>query len=165
MPKKALFYCLKVWITGVVVGPLLFYVMDKHFVNQLLSFLDFILVFDVGGLLFSIPSFLLLWATATYICKRPGDQPMQRLKLAGWSLLFTVLSPVIILVWQHTSPDSTDWSLLTRLIACYFAAIAAAIFFYRLPAGPQEARDQPEVDRPEAHPPKTITPPSNSSPD
>jgi hypothetical protein len=165
MPKKALFYCLKVWITGVVVGPLLFYAMDKHFVDGLLSFSDYIFVFFAGGLLFSIPSFLLLWATATYTCKRPGDLPLQRLKLAGWSLLFTVLPPVIILVWQHTNPDNADWSLLTRLIASYFASIAAAIFFYRFPAGPQEARDHPEVDRPEADRPAAVTPPLNSSPD
>ena len=139
MPKKALFYSLKVWIAGVILGPLLFYVIDKNEFDGLLSFPEYILIFLVGGLLFSIPSFLLLWAATTYICKHPGDQLPQRLKLAAWCLLFTCLPLVIILVLQNTSPDHSDWPKIIRFIASYFIPIAAAIFFYRLPTLPPQA--------------------------
>ncbi len=150
MPKKALFYSLKVWITGVILGPLCFYVIDKNEFDGLLSFPEYALIFLVGGLLFSVPSFLLLWATTNYICKHPGDQLLQRLKLAAWCLLFTALPLAIVIVLQHTPPDSADWPKIISFIAGYFAPIAAAIFFYHLPSAP--AADGP-------------TPTLNSSPD
>jgi hypothetical protein len=144
MPKKAFEYCLKVWVTGVVIGPMFFYVINKSYVDGLASFWEYIVVSFLGDFLTSVPSFLLLWATTTYICKRPGYQPLQRLKLAVWALLFTVLTIVAVAIWTGDDWASTDWSVVIRIFASYFTPIAAAIFIYRLP-----------TNQPPAHQPTT----------
>ena len=165
MPKKALLYCLKVWVTGLIVGPLVFYVMDNNDLDGLFSFPEYIFMSFVAGLVLSIPSFLLLWATATYICKRPGYPPLKRFKLTECSLLLTALPAMAMFAYFTNGWANPEWSLTIRLIASYFIPIAAAIFFYRLPAGPQDAQDHPAADRPEADRPKAITRSANSSPD
>lgn len=149
MRQKALEYCLKVWVTAVVAGPLFYYVMDKASVDGLLSFPEFMFVSVMGGLLLSVPIFVALCATTVYICKRPGSQAVQRLKLAGWSLLFIVISMEALAFLLGDDWTNTDWFIVIRFFASYFGSVLVAIYVYHLPAAQ----------------PKALTPSSDSSPD
>lgn len=89
----------------------------------------------LGSLVFSIPSFLLLWAGISFIIARPKLRPKKPV-IAIWASLLTA-APFLIL-FGNDDPNTGSASSALLGCACYLAPILAGVFFYRLPLHPDK---------------------------
>jgi hypothetical protein len=131
MASKVLFYCFKVWISVLLLGPLLLgavlWIVNGGPVDwSILSFLGYL---DLFGLAFSIPSFFLFWIGSFYIDGTAWSLTKKRFVIAVMGLPLAIL-PFLIASEVFWMPE---WSLIWTFVAAYYPLLVAAIFFYRLP--------------------------------
>jgi hypothetical protein len=127
MAIRVLLYCLKVWISALLIGTLLLIAMIYVFsqAHPLESDLRFALLLSLYGLGFSVPSLLLAWIGSFLIIKGPRSGLAKRLWIAVLAVPLTLLPFVIF-----EGGFSLDWCLIAGL---YYVATVLAIFFYPLP--------------------------------
>ncbi|HLZ85984.1 MAG TPA: hypothetical protein VKQ52_02035 [Puia sp.] len=129
MSSKVFFYCLKVWLTSVVLGPVIFWCWEIPDILTLSSFLAYLGIAILYGLVFSLLSFLLLWAGIAFLYRRGWPLTRQRLAAACWGLTLTLV-PFLVLFARADSvmqPDSVHLSL------SYLFPILVGIFVYQWP--------------------------------
>ncbi|HET6253415.1 MAG TPA: hypothetical protein VFE32_05050 [Puia sp.] len=131
MAPTALSYSLKVWISSVLIGPLLVFAVLLIVASGPVDWgvVDFILYFALFAFAFSIPSFFLLWIGSSYICRTVWPAAMKRLMIALLALSLTALAFIILIVFFWMP----DWSLIWTVVGTYYPVLVAGIFFYRLP--------------------------------
>ncbi len=142
-------YSFKVWLTNVLVGPMLLisgamgYMYLKHYYDHSAAAavsrqqLDWPNLKEVSwmylfGLMVTIPGFFLLWVGCFFICRRTWPVRMRKLGLAVCALLMIGATSVVLgmrLGWA--------WQPMTFLGGCYFLPLLCGIFFYRFPV-PQD---------------------------
>lgn len=130
MFKKVSLFCLKVWFTSVLLGPVLFWLWEYASPSSILSFLAYMAYALFYGSLLSLPSFLLLWAGTKYLSTRDWLVKYRRMVLAGGGLLLT-LFPFIVFFWRD---DPNIWSDEAVMCVCYLIPILGGIFWYPFPS-------------------------------
>jgi hypothetical protein len=126
--KNALVYCLKVWITCILTGPIILILCQ---IKSLHDFSDVFMTFYLAvviGSVFSSTGFLFLWVGL--VCLRRLDWKVKwaKLLLAGWALfVFIFLFSYFRDLHMSVSKDDEE------LILFYGALLTASIFFYRWP--------------------------------
>ena len=133
MSSKVFFYCLKVWLASVVVGPALFWcllsVLDRdaaYTVGYFLSFWGYGILY---GLWFSLLSFLIFWGCMVYISHQSWPSGQRRTATVVMAIALTVV-PFMILFGTVNILFPMGRVLFCL---CYLFPIVAGIFFYRLP--------------------------------
>jgi hypothetical protein len=125
---KPFIYSLKVWLTGVVVGALLFYFIGHPTDDSSMTFWGYLIVICLYTLLYSSVSFLIFWAATAWLTKRRLPRNRQRWIMTVIGLIGTVLPFPILLGRNHP-----DWWMLTEITGCYVALIVAGIWLFKFP--------------------------------
>jgi hypothetical protein len=137
MSAKMFFYCLKVWLASVLIGPAVFwcYLMVRDSSDGIL-FSEFLLFWGfsiVVGLGCSLISFLLFWGSTSYLYRHHWKTMRMRIATVLLALVLT-LAPFLICFRSFRFFEQER----ITLFECYLLPILVGIFFYRLPrdAGP-----------------------------
>jgi|SRR5579863_609458 len=131
MAWRVLLYCLKIWISALLIGTLLFLLLSFAFSRMALDrdelrFAGFWLVYGFG---FSLPSLLLAWIGTFFIIKTSLGVRVKRLWVAVLAAPLTLLPFVIF----NQGGASLDWQAVCLIAGLYYLVTAVAIFFYPLP--------------------------------
>jgi hypothetical protein len=132
MAIRVLLYCLKVWISALLIGTFLFVVLSYAFSQTSpmdrdeLRFAGWFLAY---GSAFSIPSLLLAWLGAFFIIRTPRSGRIKRLWIAVLAAPLTLL-PFFIF---DQGGASLDWKSVCLIAGLYYLVTTAGIIFYPLP--------------------------------
>jgi hypothetical protein len=133
MSSKLFFYCLKVWLVSVLIGPALFWCcLMRIDTDASYTFTEFLGFWGYGilyGLAFSLVSFLLFWGSLIYIYRRDWTGPQRRLATAFLGIVLTIVPFIIFFGTLNFFDEST------RVAFClsYLLPILGGIFIYRSP--------------------------------
>ncbi len=124
-------YSLKVWLTSVVVAPLLVYLVSyfagyTHFFNVF----EWLLAF---GFLLSLPSFLLFLFLVIFLSTKKWEPVLKQYLLTICGCVLTV-APIYLLFGREKT------SLLVMF--CYLVPCIAGIKYYRLPCKTMSPEEQ-----------------------
>ena len=133
MSSRVFFYCLKVWLASVLIGPALFSgclpFLDSDAAYTPGFFLSFWGYMIVYGFAFSLVSFLVFWGCMVYITHQNWPYGQRRTAAAILGIALTVV-PFMILFGTLNI-----WMAKERVIfcLCYLLPILAGIYMYRFP--------------------------------
>ena len=131
--KQALIYSLKVWLTSVLLGPLIPGLISAVHVNDTLGFgravsgfVIWLLFAFISGLVLSLMSFLLLLFTTATLLKTNLATLVQK-------LLFSVIIPVYASLPFLLVQDYQQYSPANKvLIISYMVVVVIGIWLYKL---------------------------------
>jgi hypothetical protein len=119
--KQALIFSLKVWVTAVIIGPVL-YILTTRIMGQVshndIELLEISII--LGGVL-SIPSWLLFFIATVQINKVTYILVAKKLIITFIGIVFTLLP-----FYTFFKGTPSEWSI------CYCVVIVAGIWFYKL---------------------------------
>lgn len=134
--KPSLIFSLKVWLTSVVLSPVIIVLTKLAVLNHegvistVKGILGGIAFFIYVGFLLSIPSFLLLWlVTALLVIKSNQSINVKKLMLSAVALLLSFLPLCFLLGKQSNYYDSE----LFGWLVIYASIILCGVWFYKLP--------------------------------
>ena len=125
---KPFIYCLKVWLSSVIMGALLFYFIGHPTDDSSMTFWGYLIVICLYTLLYSSISFLIFCAATVWLTSGRLPRNRQRWILTFIGLLLTVL-PFYILFGRN----SPDWPMLAEVTGGYLAPIVAGIWLFKFP--------------------------------
>lgn len=132
--KQALYYCLKIWLTSVVTGPVIFFLFSCSNNYTDLSILEdnaFIaLIMAVIGFIFSMPSMLLLWLATIEIKKRGLSVIVSKVILSFAGAVLTLMAG--ILCSAMIDPAVIIFSAL------YMVIVITGIWIFKLSPAPAQ---------------------------
>lgn len=133
MSAKVFFYCLKVWLASVLLGPVIFWFclmrLDDDASYTFRNFLGFWGYAILYGLGFSLISFLLFLLAETYIAHRDWTGQRRRTTTAVLGILLTVIPFLIFLGTLRFSNNAIS----VAFCLSYLLPVLAGIFYYRHP--------------------------------
>jgi len=125
-------YSLKVWLTSVILSPILYVLVDSvlnpKYISGLLGIFGFISYSIPYGLMLSIPSWGLLWISCIFINKRTATVRLKKIIL---SIIGAILSLLPFYLLFHLDDDNAHEDVITWSI-CYSVIIIAGVWFYKL---------------------------------
>jgi len=130
---KALSYTLKVWLTSIVIGPVLHLLINCFTATKMgyaqigiVSSLYFILMSIPFGIILSIPSFLLLWLSVYLLKKFDIDPLVSKISLSIISVILSAFAFFIVFGQDDPSTykETTIWAF------AYCSVIVGAIWYY-----------------------------------
>lgn len=141
MALKSLVYSLKVWISTIVLGGIIFLAWlslttSGFTVDNLEP--KFVGSFFLFSLVASIPALLLFWWGANYFCRTLHFARQRRLWLALMSFALTFLS-IFVAVTAMGGPAMAFIGMTALL---YYVVLLAGIYLYRLPEPPPDANPE-----------------------
>jgi len=128
MFKKIFIYCLKVWLSAVILGPALFFIPGDPTNDSSMGFWEYMMFACVAGLIYSLVSFLLFCAGVAYFTSLHISIALQKILTTGWSVLLTIAPFPILFGKNHP-----NWIILSELSGCYLLPILIGIWIYRFP--------------------------------
>ena len=139
MSKKVLFYCAKVWLTSLVLGPILYFTWSWSDLEGLLNFYGFTIAAILSGFILSLPSALFFWGGAVCLQGSRLSVGVQRLLLCAWTALLTFVPFWLLYDWAGHNPGSSLGQWL-QLPLCCWIVLVIGIYIFRFPtretAGP-----------------------------
>ena len=96
-PKKILYYCAKVWLTSLVLGPVLYFTWSWSDLEGRLNFYGFTIAAILSGFILSLPSALFFWGGAACLNGSQLSVSAQRLLLCAWTAMLTFV-PFLVTV-------------------------------------------------------------------
>ena len=133
MSAKVFFYCLKVWLASVFIGPALFWCfmtrIDRDAAYTFADFLGFWGYAMLYSLLFSLISFLLFLISMAYVSHQKWEWHRQRLVIAFLGIVLTVV-PIVIFLGTYRFFSDTG---RIAFFLSYLLPILAGIFLYPFP--------------------------------
>jgi len=130
---KIFLYCLKIWLTSVVVGALLFYFVGDPTYDSSMTFWGYMAVVCLAAAIYSLVSFLLFWAGVVFVTGRRISVWRQRWIAMAWATILVIAPFPILLGRNHP-----NWALLAELCGCYLVPVLAGIWVFRVPAVAQK---------------------------
>lgn len=128
--RKVFYYTLCIWLTPVLLAPLLFLVFYPLYHKTQWAFSLYILQVAIG-LLFSFPVWFVLYKFTVWVQKKENRSWLQKLYIALVGLLLVLLC-VVNLVQEE---NSMHYSFLEYALP-YTAVFILSMFFYTYPAPP-----------------------------
>jgi Co/Zn/Cd efflux system component len=125
---KPLTFSLKVWLTSVVLGTLIFYFIGHPTDDSSMTFWEYILVGLLYALLLSCVSFFVFWAALTWLTKRPLPKTAKRWITTFIGLILTAAPFPILFGGNHP-----DWRMMSEFASCYAAPIVAGTWLFKFP--------------------------------
>lgn len=132
MSKKVLYYCAKVWLTSLVLGPILYFAWSWSDLEGLLNFYGFTIAAILSGFILSLPSAIFFWAGVACLQTSQLSVGSQRLLLCAWTALLTFVPFLLLYDWagQNTGSSLGQW---LKLPLCCWVVLAAGIYVFRFP--------------------------------
>jgi hypothetical protein len=132
MSSRLFFYCLKVWLASVLLGPILLWgCLLQGGSGRSWTFADFLLYWGVTimtGIVYSGISFVLFWVLTILLYRQHWPVPQLRIAEAMLALVLTMV-PFLVL-FETNNFNQGDRA---AIFSCYLLPILAGIFFYRFP--------------------------------
>jgi hypothetical protein len=132
MSSRVFFYCLKVWLASILLGPILLWgFLLQGGSGRSWTFADFLLYWGVtimAGVVYSALSFLVFWILTILVYRQHWPVPQLRIAEAILAVVLTMI-PFLVLFEMN----SIDQGYQAALFACYLLPILAGVFFYRFP--------------------------------
>ncbi|AMR30739.1 hypothetical protein A0256_04535 [Mucilaginibacter sp. PAMC 26640] len=130
MVRTALYYSLKVWLTSIIISPILFLLIDlftKHNQTNLEGGVLFIILSTLYGLVLSSISWLLFWLWSYFLLKLSISLIAFKTVLSFFGSALTIL-PFVLFSRDHGFPDASTimWALN------YNVVIVAGVWFYKI---------------------------------
>ena len=125
---KIFLYCLKIWLTTVVVGALLFYVVGSPTYDSSMTFWEYMAVVCLAAAIYSSVSFLLFWAGVVFVTGRRISVWRQRSIAMAWAAIL-VIAPFPSLFGGH----HPNWALLAELCGCFLVPVLVGIWMFKFP--------------------------------
>ncbi len=110
-------------------GPLVWYWADRHGIGM--TFNEFYWISLLVGLVFTLPSFLLLFGIAAYINRQAWELLSKKFLVAGSALLFEITSCLIYFHFMHPPPAIKEMGF--SVFVAYSVPLFLAIILYRFP--------------------------------
>jgi hypothetical protein len=130
--KQTIIYSLKVWLTSVVISPVLYIILEAiqkpRVYQNIEGGLGFILFSIIYGLILSLISWILLWLSLYSLLMFNRDIIITKLWLSIIGAILTLLPFWLVLGYDDPNPltGTALWA------ASYCLVIIAGIWFYRL---------------------------------
>ena len=125
---RIFFYCIKVWLSSVFVGALLFYLVGNPTDDSSMTFLGYMVVVCLYTILYSSISFFLFWACVALLANGGLSVKKQKwIATAGGTIL--TIAPFAVLF----GGNQPDWLALVKICSCYLVPLLAAIWIFRIP--------------------------------
>ena len=133
MSRRVFLYSVKVWLTSLVLGPVLYFTWSWSDLEGLLNFYGFTITAILSGFILSLPSALFFWGGVACLYTSRLSVPNQRLLLAVWAALLTFAPFWLLYDWAgHNSGSSLGQWL--QLPLCCWVVLVAGIYGFRHPA-------------------------------
>ena len=126
---KIFFFCLKIWLTSVVTGTLLYYFVGNPTDDSSMTFWGYMGVVCVAAAIYSLISFLLFWAGVVFVARRRFSSRQPRTVTTAWATVLVVAPFPVLLGGNHP-----NWAMLAELCGCYLVPVLVAIWVLRFPA-------------------------------
>jgi len=127
-PKAVFTYCFQIWITGVLLGPVVFIIWHPEYYNEFGGWLVMEVIWGMYGAYFSIPALLLFSGGTAILFLRPWTAGIKRLILSFWGSLLIIASFGIF----FGTPLATGMGELPGSIS-YLLPSFASVWIYRWP--------------------------------
>ncbi len=147
--KRAKRYSLKVWLTTLVVAPVIVVFLQRHPLRPLINYVQEYLWTVLGDLLFFLLPMLIFNVVTCIVIEKSLSAIMKKLLLIGQAIA------VFLLCWWLCYGNIFDVNIFSdsqqmAIIAAYLVVIAFASLFYRLESldvGPsnQVVMDEPDI--------------------
>jgi hypothetical protein len=128
---KILGYCLKVWLTSVVVGALIVYFVTDPTDDSSMTFWGYMAVICLYTLLFSCVSFFLFWVAVVFLAVGRLSMNKQRWIATAAGVILTA-APFPLWFGGH----HPNWALLARVCSYYLIPVVAGIWLFKFPRAP-----------------------------
>ena len=125
---KPFIYSLRVWLTSVLVGTLIFFFIGHPTDDSSMTFWGYMIVVCVYTLLCSSVSFFIFWAATAWLTKRHLPRNRQRWIMTFVGVLLTVLPFPVLFGRNHP-----DWWMMAEVASCYVVPIVAGIWLFKFP--------------------------------
>lgn len=125
---KPLAYCMKVWLTSVLLGTLIFYFVGNPTDDSSMTFWEYIAVVCLYTMLYSCVSFLVFWALIAWLTKRQLPLGRKRWTATITGLILAVLPFPILFGSNHP-----NWWMLAAVAGCYVVPMVAGIWLFKFP--------------------------------
>jgi hypothetical protein len=130
--KEAKLYSLKVWLTTIIVAPIIFGIV-KNFLDPLIynvTDIFFGLAYSVpAGLILCIPSWLLFWLLAGYLNSSKLNAILKKLYISFFSILLVVLPFALLNI--HYLIESNYWPEMIPWIGSYIGVLIGCIWIFK----------------------------------
>ena len=132
MFKHALIYSLKVWLSSIVVSPILYYTWTYNYSNDFAAgnFFGFWALSIIYGLILSLPCYALFLIAIFYLSTRISGATGKKIGLGLLAAL--LIMALIYLIFGHD--DKVFLEPTIRLAVCYILSVSGAIVYLRLPS-------------------------------
>jgi len=131
MFKHALIYSLKIWLSSVVVAPILYYVWTYNYSETFAAgnFFGFWALSIIYGLILSLPCYALFMLASFYLRSKGSRVLGKKIGLGLWAALLIIALTYVI--FGHD--DKVFLESTIKLAACHILSVASAIIYLRLP--------------------------------
>lgn len=132
MFKHALIYSLKVWLTSIVVSPVLYYAWIYNYSEDFAAgnFFGFWTLSIIYGLILSSPCYGLFLIAIFYLSTRISGATGK--KIGSGLLAAFLITALIYLLFGHD--DKVFLESTIKLAVCYILSVSGAIVYLRLPS-------------------------------
>ena len=120
-------YAIKIWLTSVVLSPVVLVVWDLFFTTIRGDSLVFIMYAMIYGLILSIPNGLLLTLGTKYIFKICETEPKKRI----WTQLLVLVLLTFLFFLIFGQDSSKDFTILKFLVA-YMITLTFGVWYYSI---------------------------------
>ena len=127
-PKAVFTYCFQVWLTNILLGPVIFLFWGSATFGTFGDWIGFEVIVALYGAMFSIPALLLFSGGAAFLFLRSWSVNVKRLVLGIWGMLLTVATFGVL----FQEPFSTNLGGFPGSI-CYLLPSFLSIWIYRWP--------------------------------
>jgi len=136
--KQALIYSLKVWLTTIVLAPVIVVFLQRNPARPFLNYVEEYLWTVLDDLIFFIPPMLIFILATVVIYRTPISMLTKKLVILGLTLVFFLLSWWLFIYLTIQTNIFLDLQQMV-IITVYLAAIGLGILFYKLKPANTEA--------------------------
>lgn len=128
-PKAVHVYPLQIWLTSAAIGPILWFLSPSVSDHSVLTFWELYWVELMFGLIFSFPSFLLLWAGVAYVNRSNRRVLFKKIVVAAWAMVLGIAALWWVIDWRE--PILQEHNL--AFIVAYLGPLLMGVFLFRWP--------------------------------
>jgi hypothetical protein len=128
-PRAVYIYPLQIWLASATIGPILWFLSPGVSDHSGLTPWELYWADLAFGLIFSFPSFLLLWAGVAYDNRGTRRVVFKKIVVAGWALVLGITTLSGVINWREPILQGQN----LRFIVAYLGPLLAAVFLLRWP--------------------------------
>jgi hypothetical protein len=128
-PKAVYIYPLQIWVVSATIGPILCFLSPGVSDHSGLTPWELYWADLAFGLIFSFPSFLLLWAGVAYVNRSNRRVLFKKIVVAAWAMMLGIAALWWVIDWRE--PILQEHNL--AFIVAYLGPLLMGVFLFRWP--------------------------------